>query len=68
MKGEIKVFKAILKGEGVNQHMEDIYHNYLNGCVAGEGDDFCRPVIATVEDAVREAEEHRSQKREAGKA
>ena len=68
VKGEIKVFKAIVKGEGVNQHMENIYHNYLNGCVNGEGDGFCRPVIAALEDAVREAEDHLKEEKEAGKA
>ena len=39
------------------QHMEDMYHQYLD-CCSGKGSEFCQPVISAVEDAKKEAEEH----------
>ena len=40
-----------------DQHMEDIYHNYLHGC-SNYGEEFCQPVTAAIEDAKKEAQEH----------
>ena len=37
--------------------MEDVYHKYLHGC-SNHGDEFCQPVVAAVEDAKKEAQEH----------
>lgn len=38
--------------------MEDMYHNYLQGC-SEYGEDFCKPALAAIEDAKREAKEHK---------
>lgn len=43
------------------QHMENIYHEYLEGC-SKKGAEFCSPVVAAVEEAKVEAARHQAQK------